>query len=147
MDMGQRIQDLILITTRLSEILKRENDAIRDHRNTVVSELLEQKATLSRAYETRLKGMVDNAADLNEVDPDLRERLQAIGTRMQELAEENGHLLKVSMQAHKSFIGALAGAVKTSTGAPDTYSPSGMAAPKVCGTSNRPPAVSFNETL
>jgi flagellar biosynthesis/type III secretory pathway chaperone len=148
MDMGQRVQDLIVITTRLSELLRRENDAIRDNRFGVVSELLEQKATLSRAYETRLKGMVDNAVDLEEVDPDLCERLQVIGKRMQELTEENGRLLKISMKAHESFIGAIAGAVKTSTGAPDTYSPYGTsAATKISGTGNRPPAISFNETL
>jgi len=78
MDLTNRVNDLIAITARLAGVLERENDALRNHRNKELNEILDEKVTLGRVYESRMMGLSENADGLNQVDPELRERLRPL---------------------------------------------------------------------
>ena len=43
MDANNRLNDLIIVTGRLVELLKRENDALQNHKTSVVHDLLDEK--------------------------------------------------------------------------------------------------------
>ena len=68
-----------MISGRLAELLQRENEALRLRRKDVHS-LLDEKATLSRVYETRYKGIAEHP-EIIAADIDVRERLLVWATK------------------------------------------------------------------
>ena len=127
MDVANRIDDLIMISMRLVELLTEENDALRSQQPKEVAALLEEKKSLCQAYESRIRGLVDQPEDLAEIDSEIREQVRALGEAVMELIEENGRLLKVGMEANRRVVSILAEAVKTARPAAKTYSASGTA--------------------
>ena len=81
MDATKRINDLIAITGHLVELLTQENAALRAKRHDDVATLLEKKASLGRAYESRVQGLVENPDFLAQVDQALRQRLRGLARR------------------------------------------------------------------
>ena len=59
MDPNKRMTDLITLSTRLIQVLARENAALRTKRTHEVAALVNEKATLTRAYESRARGFLD----------------------------------------------------------------------------------------
>lgn len=147
MDMKQRVDDLIVISGRLAELLARENEALRQRQSQVVAGLLDDKAKLSRAFETRVQGLVEQAAKIAEVDAEARDRLRTLGAKVRELMAENGRLLKVAIEAHNRVVGLIAEAVKSSAPGPKTYSASGATAPRSRGAAAQVAPVSVNRSL
>lgn len=146
MDMKQRVSDLIVIASRLAEILERENRVLRAHKTSEIAPFVEDKTNLSRAYESRVRGMVENAPQLETVDPAACERLKSLGEKLKTLIEENARLLKVAMAAHQQFVSSVARAVKETTAGPGLYSRKGAVrsdSPRV----KRSQALSLDQTL
>lgn len=125
MDPMNRIKDLILITGRLAELLRRENKALRDRRSDELKTLLDEKSTLGRVYETRLQGLIDDEVDFSGVDPEMRERLREAADQVRGMMDENAKLLKVAIAANKRVVDMIASAVKRSTPTAGTYSKKG----------------------
>ncbi|MSO93922.1 MAG: hypothetical protein EXQ86_11065 [Rhodospirillales bacterium] len=125
MDPINRIKDLIVITGRLSELLRRENKALRDRRSDALKTLLEEKSTLGRVYETRLQGLIDDEVNFSEIDPGLREQLREAADQVREMMDENAKLLKVAIAANKRVVDMIAMAVKRSMPTAGTYSKKG----------------------
>jgi flagellar biosynthesis/type III secretory pathway chaperone len=129
MDTVQRVSDLIHIGRALAELLAEENAALNDRAHQVVGNLVERKTELSRAYESRFQGLLEQAGeegDLAEgVDPALREELRAVGDELRTLTEENAHLLTVAREVNRRVLDLVAEAVKAAQPGPGTYSPSG----------------------
>jgi len=128
MESSNRIEDLILITERLVDVLERENDALNNHRNWELHEILDEKVTLSRVYETRMQVISEKPEILDDVDTDLRERLQKLGHHVNDLVEENGKLLKVAMTVSRRVVELIADAVREATPGPGIYGAKGTAA-------------------
>ena len=147
MDPTNRVNDLILITGRLGELLERENDALRNRRNKDLNDILEEKVTLGRVYESRIMGLSEHADALNEVDAELRERLRLIGEKVNGLIEENAKLLKVAIEANRRVVNLIAEAVKASMPSAGTYSPSGAAQAQSHRSAPRNVAISLDRTL
>ena len=59
-----RITDLIEITERLENLLSKENKALGDRDAKEATRYLDEKNNLSRIYESRIKGIMDNPAAL-----------------------------------------------------------------------------------
>ncbi len=127
MDVTSRINDLIVISTGLADLLTRENEALRGQRPKDVAALLADKTILCKAYETRFQGLANDDEALAEVDPNLRERLRGLGEKVMELTEENARLLKIGMEANRRVVKSVAEAVKTSRPSANTYSANGSA--------------------
>ncbi|HEX9702051.1 MAG TPA: flagellar export chaperone FlgN [Rhodospirillales bacterium] len=147
MDLTNRVNDLIAITGRLAVVLERENDALRNHRNKELNEILEEKVTLGRVYESRMMGLSENADALNQVDPGLREQLRAIGEKVNGLIEDNAKLLKVAIEVNRRVVNMIAEAVKASVPSAGTYSPTGAAKAEGPRTAPRNVAISLDRTL
>ena len=125
MDANNRIEDLILITGRLAELLERENMALVDKKSAVLHEFLDEKVTISRVYETRMQALSERPEILDEVDTDLRERLSELGKKVSELIEENGKLLKTAIDTNRRVVELVAEAVRDVTPSAGTYSAGG----------------------
>ena len=79
MDPTKRVNDLIVITGRLADLLERENVALREKQNKELNEILDEKVTLGRVYESRIMGLTEDPEALDNVDKELLERLRGIG--------------------------------------------------------------------
>ena len=147
MDPTNRVNDLILITGRLAELLAHENEALGNQRPRDVDSLLEEKNALINAYESRIQGLADDPDELAKVDPDLRERLRGLGDKLAALMDNNARLLKAGMEANRRLVHAVAEAVKSSRPRANTYSASGTAT--VNGNGAAPPSapISLDRTL
>jgi len=112
MDPNNRLNDLIVISGRLAELLQRENEALRLRRPKDVHSLLDEKATLSRVYETRYNGIAENPEIIAGAEMDVRERLLAMGNKVQSLMDENAHLLETAISANRRVVDLIAKAVQ-----------------------------------
>jgi len=147
MDPTNRVNDLIVITGRLADLLERENDALRNRRSKELNDILDEKVTLGRVYESRIMGLTEAADALDEVDPELRERLRGVGDKVNGLIEENAKLLKIAIEANRRVVNLIAEAVKASVPSAGTYSPTGAATPQGHRAAPRNVAISVDRTL
>ena len=83
MDPTNRNNDLITITGHLVELLERENNALRNRQSQELHDILDEKVTLSRLYETRIIGLNEETEVLDEVEPELREKLKGLSAEEQ----------------------------------------------------------------
>jgi len=130
MDAATRISDLIVLSQRLIDLLSRENHALQEHRSDEVRTLLEQKDELSRAYETRIKGLVEHAdgAAIGAVDQTLRDQLRTLGEAVQRLSQENAERLRIAIEVNRRVLQEVADAVKAGQQRLRTYSATGAPA-------------------
>ncbi len=148
MDPINRIKDLIVITGRLAELLRRENKALKDRRSEELKKLLEEKSTLGRVYETRLQGLIDDEIDFREIDPDIREQLREAADQVRSMMDENAKLLKVAIAANKRVVDMIATAVKRAVPSAGTYSKKGsVGGDSYRATAKRAPSFSLDRTL
>lgn len=126
MDPTNRVNDLITITGRLVDLLDRENSALVNNQNKDLSEILDEKVTLGRVYESRILGLAEASSDaIDSVDLELRDRLRGLGNKANDLIEENAKLLKVAIEANRRVVNMIAEAVKASVPSAGTYAPNG----------------------
>ncbi len=125
MDPTKRVNDLIVITGRLADLLERENLALINKQNQDLYDILDEKVTLGRVYETRIMGLAEDSEALDGVDPELLERLRDMGKKVKGLIEENAELLKVAIETNRRVVDLIAEAVKASTPSAGTYSQTG----------------------
>ena len=147
MDATKRIDDLITITGHLVELLTQENAALRAKRHEDVATLLEKKATLGRAYESRVQGLVEKPDSLAQVDQALRQRLRGLAEKMHGLMEENARFLKVAIAVARRVVGSVSEAVKSSQPGPGTYSANGAVGTPSNGAAPRNLAISVDQSL
>ncbi|MBM3565047.1 MAG: flagellar protein FlgN [Alphaproteobacteria bacterium] len=147
-DINKRLSELILISGQLADMLDRENDALaRYDRKTFVS-LVEEKTRLGRIYETQMIGLSKSKEeDFVDADPDLRDRLRALGDEVRDLIARNARLLKIAIEANRRVVDAIADAVKSSVPNPGVYGGQGRVA--AAGSHAHPsgPALSFDRSL
>ena len=125
MDPTNRVNDLIVITNRLADLLERENDALGNRKYSGINEILDEKITLGRVYESRIMGLTDDPAALQQVDVELRDRLRSLGEKVNGLIEKNATLLKTGIEANRRVVNMIAEAVKASVPSAGTYSANG----------------------
>lgn len=125
MEARKRVDDLIVISGHLATLLERENQALRARRMAELGDTLSEKNVLLRAFESRVEGLAEQADDLAQVDPDLRERLAGIGVKVNRLIDENARLLKIAIEANRRVMDSVAEAVKSCRPGAGTYSAKG----------------------
>lgn len=127
MDASKRISDLIVISQRLADFLTVENRALAAGRFDETRALVEQKDDLSRAYESRIKGLAEHAGAeaMGTVEPALRDRLRTLGAHVQDLSRENAKLLRIAMEVNRRVLNEVAAAIKAGRPGPGTYSRTG----------------------
>jgi len=142
-----RINDLIEITERLATLLMKENKALTDKNAKEATRYLEEKSNLSRIYESRIKGMMDNPSALAAVDPELRQKLRDWGEKVNLMIQENARLLKITIEANRRVVEMVATAVKSQQPGPGIYSAKGTANKSDVHSAPRNLALSLDRSL
>jgi flagellar biosynthesis/type III secretory pathway chaperone len=126
MSSESKVNDIMLIIERLSDVLERENAALKDRKIQEVHALLDDKVTLSRVYETRMQYYNENPDELINVSPELRDKLSTVGANISKLLQQNAAMLKVAIEANRKVVDMIAAAVKSATPGPGTYGSNGV---------------------
>ena len=147
MDPTKRVNDLIVITGRLADLLERENVALREKQNKKLNEILDEKVTLGRVYESRIMGLTEDPEALDNVDKELLERLRGIGEKVNGLIEDNAKMLKIAIEANRRVVNLIAEAVKASVPSAGTYSPTGATGTDDHRAAPKNVAISVDHTL
>ncbi|MCH7935479.1 MAG: hypothetical protein IH994_00105 [Proteobacteria bacterium] len=147
MDPTKRVNDLIVITGRLADLLERENVALREKQNKELNEILDEKVTLGRVYESRIMGLTEDPEALDNVDKELLERLRGIGEKVNGLIEDNAKMLKIAIEANRRVVNLIAEAVKASVPSAGTYSPTGATGAHDQRAAPKNVAISVDHTL
>jgi len=147
MDANNRIEDLILITGRLAELLERENEALVNRESAELHEVLDEKVTLSRVYETRMQALAERPELLDEVDAELREKLAGLGKQVSDLIEQNGKLLKTAIDTNRRVVELVAEAVRGATPSAGTYGAGGTTDVAGHRAESKGIAISLDQTL
>lgn len=147
MDPTNRINDLITITGHLVELLERENNALRNRQSQELHDILDEKVTLSRLYETRIMGLNEETEVLDEVEPELREKLKGLSEKIGKVMEENAMLLKVAIEANKRVVNMFAEAVREATHKAGTYAANGGPGSDGTHAAAQTVAISVDQTL
>lgn len=147
MEAQQRIDDLIVISTGLAELLERENDSLRRHDRKAVVDMLDDKRTLCLGYQSRISTLTENADWLKGVPPEQRIQLRSAGDQVKTLMEENALLLKAAMAANRRVVDLVVDAVKEISPGGNAYSPTGSRGTGKRGPSPHSVPISINKTL
>ena len=147
MDITKQVKDLIEITTRLADLLTRENKALRDHNTQEATALLNEKNSLTEVYEDHVQAVMDHSAHLNDLEPSLKERLSGIGENAKTLIEENAILLRASIVANQRVMDMVAEALSSARKKVTTYSADGTMGHKPQRDPMQAPALSIDHTL
>ena len=145
MDAEKRLNDLIAITTRLINVLERENEMLREHRHSDIHSILHEKATIGRVYESRVIGLSENPGALAEGPPVLREQLAELAHKVDRLMADNSVMLKISVDVSRRVVNLIAEAVKETAPTAGTYSARGKKTEAAPAGGNM--SLSLNETL
>ncbi len=147
MEPNNRIEDFILITERLIEILERENDALLNQQNGELRDILDDKVTLSRVYESRMKAISENPEILDDIDPDVRQNLRELGLHVNDLITENAKLLKTAITVSRRVVELIADAVRDAAPNAGTYGAKGTTESGVTNADSQRASFSLNQTL
>jgi hypothetical protein len=147
MDATGRVNDLIEITERLANLLTKENKALNDKDANEATQYLDEKGNLSRIYETRIQGLIDDPSILANAAPELRDKLRELGESVNIMIKENAQLLKITIEANRRVVSMVAAAVKTQQPGPGTYSAKGTADKNDVHSAPRNLALSLDQSL
>jgi hypothetical protein len=147
MDSTGKVNDLIEITERLASLLKKENKALNDKDANEATQYLDEKGNLSRIYETRIQGLIDNPSILANTAPELREKLRELGESVNVMIQENAQLLKITIEANRRVVAMVAEAVKIQQPGPGTYSAKGTSDKNDVHSAPRNLALSLDQSL
>lgn len=147
MDATGRVNDLIEITERLANLLTKENKALNDKDANEATQYLDEKGNLSRIYETRIQGLIDDPSILANAAPELRDKLRELGESVNIMIKENAQLLKITIEANRRVVSMVAAALKTQQPGPGTYSAKGTADKNDVHSAPRNLALSLDQSL
>lgn len=147
MNMKQQVSDLILVTGRLAVLLEKENEALRNKDTAPIADLMHEKKVLIRAYEVRVRDLASQSDEMNQVDPDLHDKLRRLSERIDGLAEENARLLLAGVTTGRHMIEAIVEAVQDIQPGPGTYAADGAIIGQGAKSTPMAPSITFNESL
>ena len=143
----QQIEDFVTITRQLVNVLKKENEVLKTQQYSKLKELLEDKATISRVYETKYQTLENEPDFFRDIGATSREKLTKLGEEVNDLIEENGLLLKISIEANSKVVNLIAEAVRETSQETETYGSSGSNTLSGLRAESKSIAISLDQTL
>ena len=147
MDPEKRMADLISITSRLVDVLERENAILKERRHNDLADLLDEKETIGRVYQARIMGLQEDPEQLKDVDETERLKLKDLAHSVDKLVSENARMPEAAMYASKRSVEMVAEAVRDTTNSSGTYSQQGSTQMPMNKSEVRSGAISLDQTL
>ena len=141
-----KAEDLLQVIRQLSELLIKENAALKRHKSDEVKALTERKEQLARLYQSHMNAVHRDPSLLKALEPAKREMMAQTAMRLGDLMQENASLLKANIQSINMFFKAVTDALKSRhEEKAAAYSRSGSL--NGYAVTKRSLAVSFNQTM
>lgn len=140
------LQDLILITSRLTELMARENEILRSMRPGDICELQKDKAELAQSYERRMRLVREDPTILAEAGSAMREKLLALTARFEAALNENERTLRAVRSVSERVMKIIVAAATEQKGAP-SYSSAGLMSAGPTAAGRRTVPVTLNKQL
>ena len=141
-----RGDDILQVIRQLSEVLTKENIALKRHRTDDVKALTERKEKVAQLYQHQMNAFHRDPQIAKSLEPSKRAVLSQAAIRLSELMGENASLLKANITVINTFLKTVVESVRekqrdraaaySNNGALNAYVPS-----------KRHLAVSYNQTL
>ncbi|MGE0254116.1 MAG: hypothetical protein AB7N54_07410 [Alphaproteobacteria bacterium] len=145
---GDGADNLIRVTTRLSELMEAEVAMLRGARARDIQALQADKAALAAVYERLMGDVGKDPSALGRIDPARRRTLTAAGRRLEAAAADNAVALRTAIEANHRMMRAIADAVEDEKKAKLPYTRRGVLAGYGGRASRRGGgAVAVNQTL
>ena len=139
-------EDLLQVIRQLSDLLVKENGALKRHKSDEVKALTERKEQLARLYQSHMNAVHRDPTLLKALEPAKRELMAQMAMRLGDLMQENARLLKANIQSINMFFKAVTDALKSrQEEKAAAYSRSGSL--NGYAVTKRSLAVSFNQTM
>ena len=104
------LDELVIVTTRLADLMARENEILRSMRPSDIHDLQKDKAELSQSYERMMLAVQKDPSVLSTATPSLREALRSVTARFTQVLHENERTLRavrsVSERLMKTIVAA-----------------------------------------
>jgi len=145
-DLRPSIDALIEIASKLIALLGRETALLRQMKIREIGALQDEKLTLSRAYEARVRALNKHGDAVDGVEQAIRDELRATVNRFQSAAEANSIVVRAAQTVNQRLMQAIVDAVNELRGRAETYGADGHR----LGADLRPRegvALSFDERL
>ena len=139
------IIELIDLTERLTEVMTRELALLDAMRPSEIGPLQSEKATLSAAYAGAVGLINQNAALVDEAEPDIRDALIRATARLKETMADNLRAIDVAKTFNERLIRALGEAVAESRPSTNAYTAAGSPTPAV--TPATPTAIALDDRI
>lgn len=104
--------DLMQVMRQLTDLLTKENAALKRHRPDEVKSLTERKEQLARLYQGHMNAVHREPTLLKNLEPAKREAMTQAAMRLGGLMQENASLLKAGIQSINMFFKAVNDALK-----------------------------------
>ena len=139
-----KIEMMKQIVIGFTNVISKENEALKTGDDTTVRVLYEQKLKTVAAYRSLTAFFIKNRAQIAEIKDPAKDELRELSTNLDKVLKQNEMLLKVRMEAGKKVMDTFINIAKarnnsfaTSYGAQGNYSP----------LDNNRNALAFNRTL
>ncbi len=144
MEINEKLSDLLVLTTRLIDILAKENKLLAERNIREATETTAEKDKLARVYAIFNKELAEEAENLAQADTDLLERLRTAGRKVEALMNENERRIKIALKVSRDVVDAIAQATRPGA---STYTSNGVVGggQRSAETTTKP--VTFNRTL
>lgn len=141
-----KADELAMVMRQLTELLTKENAALKKHQMDEVRALTERKEQLARLYQGHMNAVHKDKAVLAGLEPARRSAIAQTAMKLGQLMQDNASLLKANIEAINMFFGAVTEALKHRHDERSAaYSRSGALGNYAV--TKRSLAVSFNQTM
>ncbi|MGB0697384.1 MAG: hypothetical protein ACPGOY_17145 [Rhodospirillaceae bacterium] len=107
-----KVNAVLRATAELSDMLRKENDALVSHDLNAISALAPTKKQLTRYYHDQMMAVKANPGLVLRLPEPQRKVMRKAAETMEAIANENGRLLKANINSHTKMVEAVVEAVK-----------------------------------
>ena len=139
----KKLNNMLAVMSVLCKILKKENSLLKQQRQSECKGLLEQKTTVSQAYEQAFAYFSEHPDVLKALPAPQKQVFRKAALTLNGLTEENARLLKINIEATSRLMGAIVQDVKEQSKNTSLYTEQGQ----VETDNGNPAALTFNQVL
>jgi flagellar biosynthesis/type III secretory pathway chaperone len=141
-----KADDLVMAMRQLTELLTKENTALKKHRMEEVKALAERKEQLARLYQGHMNAVHKDKNVLAMLEPARKNAIAQSAMKLGDLMQQNASLLKANIESINMFFKSVTEALKNRHEEQSAaYSRSGALGQYAV--TKRSLAVSFNQTM
>ncbi|HAA93298.1 MAG: hypothetical protein CMM48_18690 [Rhodospirillaceae bacterium] len=126
MNPNARASELIDATESIITIIEQENTLLKESRVDEIEPLVETKKSLVDMYEYQVRDAAQHKGFLDEIDADMRTKLEKSNERFEDAVRKNVNALRAAMTVNHQIVETIARSIENQQVAPAGYSSNGQ---------------------